>query len=119
MGLNLYVCCLARSPGAHEFRKRTDSLHNSNIRRVVFSDISKYDGYAQRHLSESEVKQIAGRAGRFNGAYPKGLVSCFQPSHLDFVQNALLAPLEETPVLPSVPALALHSRACNNSITIL
>lgn len=35
------------------------------IRRVVFAETSKFDGRQQRNLNASEVKQIAGRAGRY------------------------------------------------------
>ncbi|MEK8025456.1 helicase-related protein [Pseudaquabacterium rugosum] len=38
---------------------------NLPIRRVLFSTLTKFDGVADRLLGESEVHQIAGRAGRF------------------------------------------------------
>lgn len=41
---------------------------NLAIRRVIFSDSKKYDGIGTRALSVSEVKQIAGRAGRYKTA---------------------------------------------------
>ncbi|PXW92340.1 ATP-dependent RNA helicase SUPV3L1/SUV3 [Sphaerotilus hippei] len=44
---------------------------NLPIRRVMFSTMSKYDGVADRELTESEVHQIAGRAGRF-GMHEEG-----------------------------------------------
>lgn len=44
---------------------------NLPIRRVVFLETEKYDGIKRRPLSGNEVKQIAGRAGRF-GKYDKG-----------------------------------------------
>jgi ATP-dependent RNA helicase SUPV3L1/SUV3 len=37
---------------------------NLNIRRIVFTTVRKFDGEAERLLFPSEVKQIAGRAGR-------------------------------------------------------
>ena len=49
---------------------------NLPIKRVVFLEVQKYDGTQTRHLKTSEVKQIAGRAGRY-GIYPTGTVmSC-------------------------------------------
>ena len=44
---------------------------NLPIRRVLFSTLTKFDGVADRQLSESEVHQIAGRAGRF-GMHEEG-----------------------------------------------
>lgn len=38
---------------------------NLPIDRVVFTNIEKYDGYQTRLLTHSEIKQIAGRAGRY------------------------------------------------------
>ena len=46
---------------------------NLPIKRVVFLETSKFDGNEVRNLTASEVKQIAGRAGRF-GIYPVGEV---------------------------------------------
>eukprot|EP01133_Synstelium_polycarpum_P010711 gene10711-12458_t len=48
---------------------------NLNIQRIIFSSVKKFDGTALRHLNHSEIKQIAGRAGRFNSAYESGVVS--------------------------------------------
>lgn len=44
---------------------------NLPIRRVLFSTLNKFDGQGDRALSESEVHQIAGRAGRF-GMHEEG-----------------------------------------------
>lgn len=38
---------------------------NFDLRRVVFSSIHKFDGKRRRQLTGMEIKQIAGRAGRF------------------------------------------------------
>ncbi|WP_127999217.1 helicase-related protein [Piscinibacter defluvii] len=46
---------------------------NLPIRRVLFSTLSKFDGAGDRPLDESEVHQIAGRAGRF-GLHEEGFV---------------------------------------------
>ncbi len=46
---------------------------NLPIRRVLFSTMTKYDGVVDRTLDESEVHQIAGRAGRF-GIHEEGFV---------------------------------------------
>jgi ATP-dependent RNA helicase SUPV3L1/SUV3 len=44
---------------------------NLPIRRVLFSTMKKFDGQADRTLTESEVHQIAGRAGRY-GMHEEG-----------------------------------------------
>lgn len=49
---------------------------NLPIRRVVFLQTEKFDGRVTRQLRESEVKQIAGRAGRY-GIYDTGYVQSF------------------------------------------
>lgn len=49
---------------------------NLPIRRVVFLQTAKYDGKDDRMLTSSEVKQIAGRAGRY-GIYDTGYVTSY------------------------------------------
>ena len=39
---------------------------NLPIKKILFSAIEKYDGLKRRLLSSHEIKQIAGRAGRFS-----------------------------------------------------
>lgn len=43
------------------------------IRRVIFAETQKFDGHERRPLTPSEVRQIAGRAGRY-GMYDLGEV---------------------------------------------
>ena len=49
---------------------------NLPIRRVVFLESEKYDGDVTRMLTDAEIKQIAGRAGRY-GKYEIGYVNAF------------------------------------------
>lgn len=56
------------------------------IKRVVFCETEKYDGKRIRPLYESEIKQIAGRAGRF-GIYDIGYVVTME--HPELIQRAL------------------------------
>ena len=56
------------SDNDYPFLVATDAIGmglNLNIKRVVFSTVEKYDGKSERKLTPSELKQIAGRAGRF------------------------------------------------------
>ena len=62
--------------GASHILVATDAIGmglNLPIRRVLFSTMTKFDGQGDRTLSESEVHQIAGRAGRF-GMHDEGFV---------------------------------------------
>ena len=61
---------------------------NLPIRRVIFSNTHKFDGVASRHLNSTEVRQIAGRAGRF-GIYDTGYVSVFENDELIHVEHML------------------------------
>ena len=49
---------------------------NLPIRRVVFLETVKFDGIKERPLTVSEIKQIAGRAGRY-GKYDIGYVGAY------------------------------------------
>jgi ATP-dependent RNA helicase SUPV3L1/SUV3 len=52
-------------------------LNIGPLRRVVFSTLRKFDGIRERQLTAMEIKQIAGRAGRF-GHHDEGLVTALQ-----------------------------------------
>jgi ATP-dependent RNA helicase SUPV3L1/SUV3 len=52
-------------------------LNIGPLRRVVFSTLRKFDGVQERQLTSMEIKQIAGRAGRF-GHHEEGLVTALQ-----------------------------------------
>ena len=50
---------------------------NLPIRRVIFANIHKFDGVAPRPLNATEMRQIAGRAGR-HGLYETGYVTVLE-----------------------------------------
>ena len=56
------------------------------IRRIVFREVSKFDGEDDRLLNGSEIRQIAGRAGRY-GIYDRGEVLAM--AHPELVEDAL------------------------------
>lgn len=59
---------------------------NLPIKRIVFLETRKYDGVSMRKLRVSEIKQIAGRAGR-KGIYDKGYVA--STKDIDLIRDAL------------------------------
>ncbi len=61
---------------------------NLPIRRVIFASIWKFDGSVSRLLSATEVRQIAGRAGRF-GLYDTGYVNVMEDGERDHVARML------------------------------
>lgn len=60
---------------------------NLPIRRIIFTEIKKFDGEEFRVLSSQETKQIAGRAGRI-GIYDVGYVACMEDD-ISFIENQL------------------------------
>lgn len=77
---------------------------NLAIKRIVFSSMSKYDGKRERNLHPAEVRQIAGRAGRFGTKYPTGHVTTLHPNDLETLHHAMAC----DPV--PVPSAALFPR---------
>jgi ATP-dependent RNA helicase SUPV3L1/SUV3 len=71
-------------------------VHNRKIKRIIFASIRKWDGRILRPLSTSQIKQIAGRAGRYNmhgDDLPGGLATTLHADDLPILQQALAAPL--------------------------
>ncbi|MES2956882.1 MAG: helicase-related protein [Pseudomonadota bacterium] len=97
--------------GASHILVATDAIGmglNLPIRRVLFSTMTKFDGVNDRPLGESEVHQIAGRAGRF-GIHEEGFVGVLkeaEPGALrlltDLLPKAPRAPRDfKAPVAPN------------------
>ena len=66
--------------GEMEYIVSTDAIGmglNLPIRRIIFMETEKFDGVERRELKAEEIKQIAGRAGRF-GMYNRGFVGATQ-----------------------------------------
>lgn len=59
---------------------------NLPIRRIVFMNISKFDGAHRRQLNEYEIRQIAGRAGR-RGIYDCGYVTSTSRGNIDILKE--------------------------------
>ncbi|MBR6350849.1 MAG: hypothetical protein IKR93_00815 [Firmicutes bacterium] len=68
---------------------------NLPIKRIVFLETDKFDGTERRPLNQTEIKQIAGRAGRYQ-MFNIGLVTSEEFKHQ--VAKAIKA------VIPQIPA---------------
>ena len=79
--------------GEMEYIVSTDAIGmglNLPIRRVIFMETEKFDGVERRELKPEEIRQIAGRAGRF-GMYNRGFVGATQG--LGLIRAGLEAPI--------------------------
>lgn len=68
---------------------------NLPVRRIVFVHTDKFDGKEKRPLLISEIKQIAGRAGRF-GLYDTGYVNAMGEEALSYIREHMGQ--EEAPI---------------------
>ena len=90
---------------------------NLTIKRVVFSAMSKFDGRTRRELTSSEIRQIAGRAGRYNvGAGSEecgdsgGIATCMRADDLSVIRRGLqtsLPRVKRAGLFPSLEQLEL------------
>jgi ATP-dependent RNA helicase SUPV3L1/SUV3 len=77
--------------GSAEVLVATDAIGlglNLPIRRLVFAAVEKFDGVTKRPLTPPEIRQIAGRSGRF-GIHERGAVTTLDPRSLRFLRAAL------------------------------
>ena len=63
---------------------------NLPVRRIVFIQTEKFDGTKVRALEVSEIRQIAGRAGRY-GMYDTGYINAMGEFNLNFIKKGLSA----------------------------
>ncbi|KAL5490668.1 SUV3 [Sanghuangporus weigelae] len=78
---------------------------NLKIKRIIFESSWKYDGDVERTLSLSQLKQIAGRAGRYglHGDDDGGIVTTLYDDDLPVVRKAVeskVVPVSKRAVLP-------------------
>ncbi|EGN96410.1 hypothetical protein SERLA73DRAFT_186151 [Serpula lacrymans var. lacrymans S7.3] len=68
---------------------------NLKIKRIVFEALRKFDGDRERMLSTSQIKQIAGRAGRYGlHGEPGGFVTTLNADDLPALRSALSMPAD-------------------------
>ena len=63
-------------------------LNLGPLKRIVFSTVRKWDGVQERVLTNSEIRQIAGRAGRY-GHQDVGYVAATEPNAVEPIRTAL------------------------------
>lgn len=90
---------------------------NLPIRRIVFSTLTKFFDGKEHQISNSEIKQIAGRAGRF-GRFPTGYVNCLSrvENGIEDVNSALVSELDQKDVAMVGPDLEIF-RQVNDALS--
>ncbi|KAJ8460701.1 hypothetical protein OPV22_033627 [Ensete ventricosum] len=86
---------------------------NLNISRIIFSTLKKFDGTYTRELTVPEIKQIAGRAGRYGSKFSSGEVTCIDAEDLPLLHSSLKSSsplLERAGLFPTFDLLSLYSR---------
>ncbi|MBK24189.1 MAG: hypothetical protein CME70_09335 [Halobacteriovorax sp.] len=84
---------------------------NLPIKRIVFSTLSKFFNNQEHLISHSEIKQIAGRAGRYQ-RFPVGFVSCLTrvEDGIDQINEAIQATLDQKKKCMVGPDLDIFSQ---------
>ncbi len=90
---------------------------NLPIRRIVFSTLTKFFNAKEHKITNSEIKQIAGRAGRY-GRFPTGYVNCLSrvENGIEDVNLALKSDLKQKDVAMVGPDLEIF-RQVNDALT--
>jgi ATP-dependent RNA helicase SUPV3L1/SUV3 len=60
-----------------------------NIKRIIFDTLYKFDGTGLVPVPAQQIRQISGRAGRFNTKHEIGLVTCSKTEEFSILENAL------------------------------
>lgn len=90
---------------------------NLPIKRIVFSTLTKHINSQEYPITPSEIKQIAGRAGRFQ-RFPVGAVTCLQKVEegLSDIQDALESTLDQQTQSMVGPDLDIFTKV-NNALS--
>jgi ATP-dependent RNA helicase SUPV3L1/SUV3 len=89
---------------------------NLPVKRIIFSAVAKFINSKEYPLSPSEIKQIAGRAGRY-GRFPHGTVTTLQrvENGLETIEEALECQLEQKELAMVGPDLEIF-RSVNDAL---
>ena len=84
---------------------------NLPIRRIVFSTLSKYINSKEIRITDSEIKQIGGRAGRY-GRFPTGYITTLSrvDRGIEEVQSAMKAVLPQKKIAMVGPDLDIFKK---------
>lgn len=77
--------------GETKFLISTDAIAmglNLPIKFVIFAEVSKFNGKEVSELSAPEVRQIGGRAGRYN-KYPEGFYTATTQQDINYLKKAM------------------------------
>lgn len=87
---------------------------NLPIRRIVFSTLSKFFNQQEHEITVSEIKQIAGRAGRYQ-RFPKGMVTCLNKvdEGIERIREALQMDLDQSTQCMVGPDLDIFNQVNN------
>lgn len=90
---------------------------NLPIKRIVFSTLSKFIDDKEYRLSASEIKQIAGRSGRYK-RFPIGYVTCLGrvDGGIEEIKAAMLCELEQKTCAMVGPDLDIYNQV-NRALT--
>lgn len=66
---------------------------NLKINRVIFTTTQKYNGKRNITLSDSNIKQIGGRAGRFGVGEGEGHITAISKEELQVIKKGIEAPI--------------------------
>lgn len=84
---------------------------NLPIKRIIFTTLTKFINSQEFQISDSEIKQIAGRAGRFQ-RFPTGFVNCLTKVEdgLEIIDDALTTNLDQKKKCMVGPDLDIFSQ---------
>jgi len=78
---------------------------NLNIKRIVFSTLTKFDGRTMVQLTSSQAKQIAGRAGRYGSNHPNGEALTFRKEDSKVLHSLVSAPTQDIKAAGLAPSM--------------
>ena len=107
---------------------------NLSIKRIIFETTTKFNGATRERLSIPQLKQIAGRAGRYRTARDDktgsttsahqeksiGLVTSFEDGDLAYIRDALnteAPPIRAAGILPPVNFVEEYAARLPNGVT--
>ena len=86
---------------------------NMSIRRIIFTTLRKFNGKEMALLTQSQILQIAGRAGRYGLSFADaGYVTALHADYIAHIRSAFqreLRPVRTAGILPSIEILCVYA----------